>query len=58
MSVIKRYFHAELEDPGHYDLVINTEHLSFEGVNSLRVFSRNAIRSILNLQLELTTSAD
>jgi cytidylate kinase len=27
---IKRYFKAELEDPIHYDLVINTEHLTFE----------------------------
>jgi cytidylate kinase len=27
---IKRYFKAELEDPIHYDMVINTEHLSFE----------------------------
>jgi cytidylate kinase len=26
----KRYFHAALEDPINYDLVINTEHLSFE----------------------------
>ena len=24
----RRYFHAEWEDPAHYDLVINTEHLS------------------------------
>jgi cytidylate kinase len=27
---VKRYFKTELEDPIHYDLVINTEHLSFE----------------------------
>jgi cytidylate kinase len=27
---IKRYFKVELEDPVHYDLVINTEHLTFE----------------------------
>ena len=27
---IKKYFNAELEDAVHYDLVINTEHLSFE----------------------------
>jgi cytidylate kinase len=26
----KKYFHAGLEDPINYDLVINTEHLSFE----------------------------
>ena len=26
---IKRYFHAELESPLNYDLVINTEHLTF-----------------------------
>jgi cytidylate kinase len=26
----KRYFRAELEDPLDYDLVVNTEHLSFE----------------------------
>ena len=27
---IKKYFNAALEDAVHYDLVINTEHLSFE----------------------------
>ncbi len=27
---IKRYFHAEMEDPAHYDLVINTERLSYQ----------------------------
>jgi len=27
---IRRYFKAELEDTVHYDLVVNTEHLSFE----------------------------
>jgi cytidylate kinase len=32
---IKRYFKAELEDPIHYDLVINTEHLSFEDAASI-----------------------
>jgi cytidylate kinase len=26
----KRYFKAELEDPLHYDFVINTDHISFE----------------------------
>ncbi len=34
---IKRYFKAELEDPVHYDLVINTEHLSFEAAASIVV---------------------
>jgi cytidylate kinase len=34
---IKRYFQAELEDPAHYDLVINTEHLSFESAASIVV---------------------
>jgi cytidylate kinase len=33
----KRYFRAELEDPEHYDLVINTEHLSFQAAASLAV---------------------
>lgn len=27
---IKKYFKAELEDPMHYDLVINTDHVSYE----------------------------
>ena len=31
----KRYFHAALEDPINYDLVINTEHLSFEHATSI-----------------------
>ncbi len=34
---IKRYFKAELEDPVNYDLVINTEHLSFETAASVVV---------------------
>jgi cytidylate kinase len=33
----KRYFRAELEDPEHYDLVINTEHLSFQAAASIAV---------------------
>jgi cytidylate kinase len=32
---IKRYFKTELEDPIHYDLVINTEHLSLEDAASI-----------------------
>lgn len=32
---IKRYFQTELENPIHYDLVINTEHLSFEAAASI-----------------------
>ncbi len=32
---IKRYFRAEIEDPAHYDLVINTEHFSFEAAASI-----------------------
>ena len=34
---IKRYFKAKLEDPIHYDLIINTEHISFESVVSIIV---------------------
>jgi cytidylate kinase len=32
---IKRYFKADLENPVHYDLVINTEHLDFQSAASL-----------------------
>ena len=32
---IKRYFHAELEDPLDYDLVINTNHLNFENAAAI-----------------------
>jgi cytidylate kinase len=31
----KKYFHAQLMDPEYYDLIINTEHLSFEAATSL-----------------------
>ena len=31
----KRYFHADLEDPVNYDLVVNTEKLSFENASSI-----------------------
>ena len=34
---IKRYFQAELEDPENYDLVINTERLSFDAAASIIV---------------------
>ena len=32
---IKRYFHAEMEDPAYYDLVINTERFSFQASASI-----------------------
>lgn len=32
---IRRYFKAELEDPVHYDMVINTGNLSFEAAASI-----------------------
>jgi cytidylate kinase len=32
---IKRYFKAELEDPIHYDLVINTGHIDYENAASI-----------------------
>ena len=34
---IKRYFQGTWEDPVHYDLVVNTEHLSFQAAASLVV---------------------
>jgi cytidylate kinase len=34
---IKRYFKAEVWDPVHYDLVVNTEHLSFQAAASIIV---------------------
>ena len=33
----RRYFHADLEDPVHYDLVINTGGLSFVAATSLTI---------------------
>jgi cytidylate kinase len=32
---MKRFFNAEMEDPTHYDLVINTKHFSLENTTSL-----------------------
>jgi cytidylate kinase len=34
---IKRYFKAEVWDPVHYDLVVNTEHLAFPAAASIIV---------------------
>jgi cytidylate kinase len=34
---IKRYFDAELEDPVHYDLVVNTDHFTFPAAASIVV---------------------
>jgi cytidylate kinase len=36
---IKRYFNADLEDPSHYDLVINTEHIKYEAAASLVIYA-------------------
>jgi cytidylate kinase len=40
-AFIKKYFHAELEDPIHYNLVINTKYFDFEVAASIIV---NALR--------------
>lgn len=34
---VKRYFKADLEDPVHYDLVLNTERLTFQAATSIVV---------------------
>jgi cytidylate kinase len=34
---IERYFHAEMEAPIHYDLVLNTDHLTYEDAASIVV---------------------
>jgi cytidylate kinase len=36
-AFVKRYFHAEVEDPVYYDLVINTNHLGIEAAASIVV---------------------
>lgn len=36
-TFIKRYFKAELEDPVNYDLVMNTQRLTFEAAASIVV---------------------
>jgi cytidylate kinase len=36
---IKRYFKADLENPVHYDLVINTEYLSYENAASIVLYA-------------------
>lgn len=52
-AFIRRYFKANLEDPNHYDLVINTDHLDFEGAAALvvralelRTSSQDAIKAV------------
>jgi cytidylate kinase len=40
---IKRYFNAELENPVHYDLVINTERLNFDSAASIVVYGIHQI---------------
>jgi len=32
---VRRYFQADMEDPAHYDLVLNTQHLGFEDAASI-----------------------
>ena len=36
-SFVQRFFHADMEDPQHYDLVINTKHISFDAAARLVV---------------------
>jgi cytidylate kinase len=44
---MKRFFAAEMEDPTQYDLVINTEHFSFETAASMIVQALAVKQSIL-----------
>jgi cytidylate kinase len=41
---IRRYFHADMEDPTHYDMVLNTERFSFEDVASI-IVNAHSIRN-------------
>jgi cytidylate kinase len=52
---IKRYFNAELENPIHYDLVINTEHLSFEATTSV-VIDALVARNQTTVERAMTSS--
>jgi len=54
----RRYFRANLEDPNHYDLVISTDHLDFEGATALvvralelRTSSQVAIKAVQSVSL-------
>jgi cytidylate kinase len=38
-EVIKKYFESEIEDPVHYDLVINTKGFSFQAAASIVVYT-------------------
>jgi cytidylate kinase len=49
---IKKYFHAELEDPVYYDVVISTEHLSLEAAASIVVNALSFRDRILGRQDE------
>jgi len=49
VAYVRKLFHAELNDPLHYDLVINTDHLDCAGLPDLVLFTlarrqRNALR--------------
>ena len=37
----KRYFQAEINDPVHYDIVVNTNHFSIEGAASVMIAALN-----------------
>jgi cytidylate kinase len=43
LEFIKRYFKAEMEDPIHYDIVINTGQISFENASSVIAKALNPI---------------
>jgi cytidylate kinase len=43
LEFIKRYFKAEMEDPIHYDIVINTGQISFEDASSVIAKALNPI---------------
>lgn len=55
---IKRYFKADLNDPVNHDIVINTEHLTYEAAASIVVSATKTIENELpsaTLTLQLNT---
>jgi cytidylate kinase len=44
---IKRYFNAEMEDPIHYDMVLNTSQITYENASSVIATTLNLINTKL-----------
>jgi cytidylate kinase len=47
-AFVRKYFNADLTDPAHYDMVINTERITMEGATEAIIVAFNQRRNRLH----------